>query len=39
MTRLYSEKGWNDMPFCPEDIEATKISEIEIEGSEGATEN
>lgn len=30
MTQLYSDKGWNDMPFCPADIEAEKISEIEI---------
>ncbi|HET6417518.1 MAG TPA: penicillin acylase family protein, partial [Polyangiales bacterium] len=30
MTQLYSEGGWNDMPFCPEDIEATKISEIDV---------
>ncbi|MGB8331487.1 MAG: penicillin acylase family protein [Polyangiales bacterium] len=30
MTRLYSEKGWNDMPFCAADIEADKISETEI---------
>jgi acyl-homoserine-lactone acylase len=33
MTQLYSDKGWNDMPFCPDDIEAEKISEIEITGS------
>jgi acyl-homoserine-lactone acylase len=30
MTELYSAGGWNDMPFCPEDIEAEKISEIEV---------
>jgi acyl-homoserine-lactone acylase len=30
-TRIWSNKAWNDMPFCPEDIEAEKISEIEIE--------
>lgn len=30
MTRLYSGKGWNDMPYCPADIEADKISETEI---------
>jgi acyl-homoserine-lactone acylase len=30
-TRIWSDKVWNDMPFCPEDIEAEKISdEIEI---------
>lgn len=34
MTRLYSEKGWNDMPFCQADIEASKISEIEITGTD-----
>lgn len=33
LTQLYSDKGWNDMPFCPDDIEAEKISEIEITGS------
>jgi acyl-homoserine-lactone acylase len=31
MTRLYSAKGWNDMPFCPADIETDKISETVIE--------
>jgi len=31
LTRLYSDKGWNDMPYCPADIEADKISEIEIQ--------
>ena len=30
MTRLYSEKGWNDMPFCEADIEAAKISEMTV---------
>ncbi len=30
MTELYSGKGWNDMPYCEADIEAAKISEIEI---------
>jgi acyl-homoserine-lactone acylase len=34
MTQLYSDKGWNDLPFCAADIEADKISEIEITGSE-----
>jgi acyl-homoserine-lactone acylase len=34
MTQLYSDKGWNDMPFCPADVEADMISEIEITGSE-----
>jgi acyl-homoserine-lactone acylase len=33
-TELFSGKGWNDMPFCEADIEATKISEMEIMGSE-----
>ena len=32
LTRVYSDESWNDMPFCPEDIEAEKISEIEIDG-------
>jgi acyl-homoserine-lactone acylase len=30
MTELYSAGGWNDMPFCPEDVEAEKISETEV---------
>jgi acyl-homoserine-lactone acylase len=30
MTEVYSAGGWNDMPFCPEDIETEKISEIEV---------
>jgi acyl-homoserine-lactone acylase len=30
MTQLDSDKGWNDMPFCPEDVEAEKISETEV---------
>jgi acyl-homoserine-lactone acylase len=30
MTELYSSGGWNDMPFCPEDVEAEKISETEV---------
>ena len=30
MTRLYSGKGWNDMPYCPADIEAEKTSQTEI---------
>lgn len=30
MTQLYSESGWNDMPFCPEDIAAEEISRIEV---------
>ena len=30
MTRLYSQEGWNDMPFCEADIEATKVSEMVI---------
>ena len=30
-TRIWSNKVWNDMPYCPADIEAEKISEIEIE--------
>ncbi len=34
LTQVYSDKGWNDMPFCPADIEADKIAEMEITGSE-----
>ena len=34
MTQLYSDKGWNDMPYCPDDIEADKISETVISTSE-----
>ncbi|MBW1907425.1 MAG: penicillin acylase family protein [Deltaproteobacteria bacterium] len=30
MTEVYSAGGWNDMPFCPADIEAAKISETEV---------
>jgi acyl-homoserine-lactone acylase len=30
-TRIWSNNVWNDMPFCPEDIEAETISEIEIQ--------
>jgi len=30
MTEVYSAGEWNDMPFCPEDIEADKISETEV---------
>jgi acyl-homoserine-lactone acylase len=29
-TRIWSNKVWNDMPFCPTDIEAQKISEIDL---------
>ena len=34
LTRVYSAEEWNDMPYCPEDIEAAKISEDEISNSE-----
>lgn len=30
MTRLYAAKGWVDAPYCRDDIEAAKISEIEL---------
>jgi acyl-homoserine-lactone acylase len=30
MTALYSEKGWNDMPYCEADIEAAKTSETVV---------
>lgn len=29
-TELYSNKGWHDMPYCSEDIQADKLSEMEI---------
>ncbi|MEM9730042.1 MAG: penicillin acylase family protein [Myxococcota bacterium] len=29
-TELFSEKVWNDMPYCPDDIEADTVSEIVI---------
>jgi len=38
-TQLYSDKGWNDMPFCAADIEAAKTSEMEIEGPRTAAAN
>ncbi len=31
MTRVYSAEQWIDMPYCPDDIEADKISEITLE--------
>ena len=34
LTRVYSAEEWNDMPYCPEDIEAAKISEEVISNSE-----
>ncbi|MDH3656401.1 MAG: penicillin acylase family protein, partial [Myxococcales bacterium] len=34
LTRVYSDEGWNDMPYCPEDIEATKIAEMVLSNSE-----
>ena len=30
-TRLYSQKGWNPMPFCPKDIAMVKTSELLLE--------
>lgn len=30
-TRLYSEKGWIDVPFCETDIAAQELSRIHIE--------
>ena len=30
-TRIWSAKEWNAMPYCNDDIEAEKISEIVIE--------
>ncbi|MGB5810221.1 MAG: penicillin acylase family protein [Polyangiales bacterium] len=29
-TELFSAKTWNDMPYCPDDVEADKVSEIVI---------
>jgi acyl-homoserine-lactone acylase len=29
-TQLYSDKGWNDMPFCAADIQADKISDTKV---------
>jgi acyl-homoserine-lactone acylase len=34
LTQVYSDEGWNDMPYCPEDIEATKIAEMTLSNSE-----
>jgi acyl-homoserine-lactone acylase len=34
LTQVYSDEGWNDMPYCPEDIEATKIDEMVLSNSE-----
>jgi acyl-homoserine-lactone acylase len=34
MTQVYSDKGWNDMPFCAADIQAAKTNEIQLTGSE-----
>jgi len=30
LTQVYSDEEWNDMPYCPEDIEAAKIEEIDL---------
>lgn len=34
LTQVYSDKSWNDMPFCPQDIEADKVSEIQIRNTD-----
>lgn len=34
LTQVYSDESWNDMPFCEADVEADKISEVEISNSE-----
>ncbi len=39
LTQLYSDKGWNDMPFCDADIEAAKTSEMQIQGTATASQN
>ncbi len=31
MTRVYSREEWVDVPYCPEDIEADKISELVLQ--------
>ncbi|MFW2388052.1 MAG: penicillin acylase family protein [Polyangiales bacterium] len=30
MTEVYSAGSWNDMPYCPDDVEAETISETEV---------
>lgn len=30
LTQVYSDESWNDVPYCASDIEAQKISEVEI---------
>jgi len=30
LTQVYSDKSWNDMPFCAADIEAAKIEELDL---------
>ena len=39
LTQVYSDKGWNDMPFCDADIEAAKTSEMQIQGTATASQN
>jgi len=39
LTQVYSDKGWNDMPFCDADIQAAKISEMQIQGTATAPQN
>lgn len=34
LTQVYSDKGWNDMPFCAGDIEAAKTGEMDVSSSE-----
>ena len=34
LTQVYSDKGWNDMPYCAADIEAAKIDEIDLSNSD-----
>lgn len=33
-TYIWSDKVWNDMPFCAEDVEAAKIDEMVLSSSE-----
>ncbi|HET6417322.1 MAG TPA: penicillin acylase family protein [Polyangiales bacterium] len=34
LTQVYSDKSWNDMPYCDADIQAAKIDEIDISNLE-----
>ena len=34
LTQVYSDKGWNDMPYCDADIQAAKIDELDLSNLE-----